>query len=132
MPPYPTCFRVKWKRMRKASATAPAPPSAAIPASTAATSGSRREVIGAGVEAVVGAVYLDGGIDPAREAVRVLLGEALVYGLAGALLGGAVMFAFAHFVGVALDTVRQTESHLITRHYDGFAGAKGPRIRGRR
>ncbi len=35
-------------------------------------------------------------------------------------------------VGVALDTVRQIESHLITRHYDGFAGTKGPRIRGRR
>ncbi|RYF04971.1 MAG: preprotein translocase subunit SecY, partial [Oxalobacteraceae bacterium] len=35
-------------------------------------------------------------------------------------------------VGVALDTVRQIESHLITHHYDGFAGARGPRIRGRR
>ncbi|MBN1959534.1 MAG: preprotein translocase subunit SecY [Deltaproteobacteria bacterium] len=35
-------------------------------------------------------------------------------------------------VGVALDTVRQIESHLITRHYDGFAGSRGPRIRGRR
>ncbi len=35
-------------------------------------------------------------------------------------------------IGVALDTVRQIESHLITRHYDGFAGPKGPRIRGRR
>ena len=35
-------------------------------------------------------------------------------------------------VGVALDTVRQIESHLITRHYDGFSGRKGPRIRGRR
>ena len=35
-------------------------------------------------------------------------------------------------VGVALDTVRQIEGHLITRHYEGFAGAKGPRIRGRR
>ena len=34
-------------------------------------------------------------------------------------------------VGVALDTVRQIESHLITQHYDGFAGSKGPRIRGR-
>ena len=34
-------------------------------------------------------------------------------------------------VGVALDTVSQIESHLITRHYDGFTGAKGPRIRGR-
>jgi preprotein translocase subunit SecY len=35
-------------------------------------------------------------------------------------------------VGVALDTVRQIESHLITRHYDGFAGATGARIRSRR
>jgi len=35
-------------------------------------------------------------------------------------------------VGVALDTVRQIESHLITRHYDGFSGKKGPRIRGSR
>lgn len=34
-------------------------------------------------------------------------------------------------VGVALDTVGQIESHLITRHYEGFTGAKGPRIRGR-
>jgi len=35
-------------------------------------------------------------------------------------------------VGVALDTVSQIESHLITHHYEGFAGAGGPRIRGRR
>lgn len=35
-------------------------------------------------------------------------------------------------VGVALDTVQQIESHLITRHYEGFTGARGPRIRGRR
>jgi len=35
-------------------------------------------------------------------------------------------------VGVALDTVQQIESHLITRHYEGFTGPKGPRIRGRR
>lgn len=35
-------------------------------------------------------------------------------------------------VGVALDTVAQIESHLITRHYDGLAGSGGPRIRGRR
>jgi preprotein translocase subunit SecY len=34
-------------------------------------------------------------------------------------------------VGVALDTVRQIEQHLIMRHYDGFSG-KGKRIRGRR
>jgi len=35
-------------------------------------------------------------------------------------------------VGVALDTVQQVESHLITRHYEGLTGPKGPRIRGRR
>ena len=34
-------------------------------------------------------------------------------------------------VGVALYTVQQIESHLITRHYEGFTGPKGPRIRGR-
>jgi len=35
-------------------------------------------------------------------------------------------------VGVALDTVQQIEGHLITRHYEGFTGARGSRIRGRR
>ena len=35
-------------------------------------------------------------------------------------------------VGVALDTVQQIESHLITRHYEGFTGPRGPRIRGNR
>jgi preprotein translocase subunit SecY len=30
-------------------------------------------------------------------------------------------------VGVALDTVQQIESHLITRNYEGFSGPKGPR-----
>ena len=34
-------------------------------------------------------------------------------------------------VGVALDTVQQIESYLITRNYEGFTGPKGPRIRGR-
>jgi preprotein translocase subunit SecY len=34
-------------------------------------------------------------------------------------------------VGVALDTVQQIQSHLITRNYEGFSGPKGPRIRGR-
>ena len=34
-------------------------------------------------------------------------------------------------VGVALDTVQQIESHLITRNYEGFAG-KRTRVRGRR
>ena len=35
-------------------------------------------------------------------------------------------------VGVALDTAAQIESHLISRSYEGFAGAHGPRLRGRR
>ena len=34
-------------------------------------------------------------------------------------------------VGVALDVVQQMEAHLISRNYDGFAGPRGPRIRGR-
>ena len=34
-------------------------------------------------------------------------------------------------VGVALDTVQQIESHMLTRHYDGFLGARG-KFRGRR
>ncbi len=34
-------------------------------------------------------------------------------------------------VGVTMDTAQQIESHLITRHYDGFANLKGGRIRGR-
>src|SRR5204862_7141904 len=35
-------------------------------------------------------------------------------------------------VGVALDTAQQIEGHLITRHYEGFTGPRGVRIRGRR
>jgi preprotein translocase subunit SecY len=39
-------------------------------------------------------------------------------------------------VGVLLDTMRQMESHLMMRHYDGFlrggrGGKSGPRLRGR-
>lgn len=35
-------------------------------------------------------------------------------------------------VAVALDTVQQIESHLITRNYEGFAGKSGKRSRGGR
>lgn len=36
-------------------------------------------------------------------------------------------------VGVAMDTVSQIESHLLTRHYEGFlGGSKAGRFRGRR
>jgi len=34
-------------------------------------------------------------------------------------------------VAVTLDTVAQVEAHLMTRHYDGLAGPKGARVRGR-
>jgi preprotein translocase subunit SecY len=33
--------------------------------------------------------------------------------------------------GVALDTVQQVEAHLITRNYEGLAGARATKIRGR-
>ena len=45
------------------------------------------------------------------------------------IFGGTALLII---VGVALDTVQQIESHLITRNYDGFTGPKGPRIRGRK
>lgn len=35
-------------------------------------------------------------------------------------------------VGVALDTVNQVESHLISRHLEGLTGPEGPRLQGRR
>ncbi|MBL7649783.1 MAG: preprotein translocase subunit SecY [Candidatus Hydrogenedentes bacterium] len=35
-------------------------------------------------------------------------------------------------VGVALDTIKQIEQHLTMRHYDGFSGKGGGRIRSRR
>jgi preprotein translocase subunit SecY len=35
-------------------------------------------------------------------------------------------------VGVAMDTVAQIEAQLVMRHYDGFSGPGGKRIRGRR
>lgn len=35
-------------------------------------------------------------------------------------------------VGVALDTVKQIEQHLVMRHYEGFGSARGGRIRSRR
>ena len=35
-------------------------------------------------------------------------------------------------VGVAMDTVAQVEAQLIMRHYEGFSGKGGKRIRGRR
>jgi preprotein translocase subunit SecY len=51
--------------------------------------------------------------------------------------GIGIQFAFGGtslliVIGVAMDTMNQIESQLIMRHYDGFLGARGRRIRGRR
>jgi len=35
-------------------------------------------------------------------------------------------------VGVALDTIKQIEQHLVMRHYEGFSSTRGGRIRSRR
>lgn len=35
-------------------------------------------------------------------------------------------------VGVAMDTIAQIESHLLTRSYEGFLGPGGPKMRGRK
>ena len=49
-------------------------------------------------------------------------------GRAASTFGGTALLIV---VGVALDTVQQIEGHLISRNYEGFAGPRGPRIRGR-
>ena len=55
---------------------------------------------------------------------------ALISGVLGVqfTFGGTALLIV---VGVALDTVQQIEGHLISRNYEGFAGPRGPRIRGR-
>ncbi|MGE0887655.1 MAG: preprotein translocase subunit SecY [Blastocatellales bacterium] len=35
-------------------------------------------------------------------------------------------------VGVAMDTISQVEAQLVMRHYEGFLGSRGGRLRGRR
>ncbi len=35
-------------------------------------------------------------------------------------------------VGVAMDTISQVEAQLVMRHYEGFLGPRGGRLRGRR
>ncbi len=93
------------------------------------------------------------GIRPGRQTseriddilTRVTLPGSLFIGFAAILPAFAVQLGitetqqFAQFfggtsllimVGVTLDTLKQVESHLLMRHYDGFM--KGGRIRGRR
>jgi preprotein translocase subunit SecY len=74
---------------------------------------------------LVGALFLAG----------VAMLPKLVYGVLSVYDYSIVQFfggtSLLILVGVALDTVRQIEQHLIMRHYDGFAG-KGKRLRSRR
>ncbi|MFN0121791.1 MAG: preprotein translocase subunit SecY [Blastocatellia bacterium] len=58
-------------------------------------------------------------------------------GLGWLLVGLGVSFYFGGtslliVVGVAMDTISQVESQLVMRHYDGFLGPRGGRLRGRR
>jgi preprotein translocase subunit SecY len=62
------------------------------------------------------------GLRPAERAPRVRSNLPFYFG------GTALLIV----VGVALDTVNQIESYLITRNYEGITGATGARIRGRR
>ena len=58
----------------------------------------------------------------------------VIPGVVSSMMGTSFQFggtALLIVVGVALDTVQQIEGHLITRNYEGFAGPRGPRIRGR-
>ncbi|MBF5041028.1 preprotein translocase subunit SecY [Aggregicoccus sp. 17bor-14] len=67
-----------------------------------------------------GAIYL-AAICVIPSVISSLLGVHFTFG------GTALLIV----VGVALDTVQQIEGHLISRNYEGFAGPRGPRIRGR-
>ena len=71
------------------------------------------------------------------------IGESLYNGISGIpglgwlLTGLGVSFYFGGTslliaVGVAMDTVSQVESQLVMRHYDGFLGPRGTRLKGRR
>jgi preprotein translocase subunit SecY len=58
-------------------------------------------------------------------------------GLGWILTGLGISFYFGGtslmiVVGVAMDTVSQVEAQLVMRHYDGFLGPRGGRLRGRR
>ena len=72
-----------------------------------------------------------------------LIGEPLyniisnIPGLSWLLTGLGVSFYFGGtslliVVGVAMDLISQLEAQLVMRHYDGFLGPRGGRLRGRR
>ena len=75
---------------------------------------------------VVGAFFLAGiALLPTLVQMQV---PSLSYQVASFLGGTSLLI----LVGVALDTVRQIETHLTMRNYDGFLGGGGRRVRGRR
>ena len=59
------------------------------------------------------------------------MSNALLRLCAAACAAGGLLLLSACDDGADFDTAQQIEGHLITRHYDGFAGPQGPRIRGR-
>jgi preprotein translocase subunit SecY len=75
---------------------------------------------------VVGAFFLAGiALLPTLVQSQI---PSLSYNVASFMGGTSLLI----LVGVALDTVRQIETHLTMRNYDGFLGGGGRRVRGRR
>jgi preprotein translocase subunit SecY len=60
---------------------------------------------------------------------RILIGQFGIPASIATPFGGTSILIV---VGVAMDTVAQIESHLLTRHYEGFLGTKGGKFKGRR
>ena len=55
------------------------------------------------------------------------------FGIPGSLASTFGGTSLLIVVGVAMDTVAQVETHLLSRHYDGFLGSKmGGRFKGRK
>ena len=69
---------------------------------------------------VVGSLYL-AAVCLLPEILRSQLAIPFYFGGTGLLI----------VVGVAIDTVAQIESHMLTRHYEGFLKKSGGRVKGR-
>jgi len=54
------------------------------------------------------------------------------FGIPGSLIATFGGTSILIVVGVAMDTVAQMESHLLSRNYEGFLGGKSGRFKGRR
>ena len=80
------------------------------------------------IERVLNRITFGGAIYLAVICILPHVVSTIVPQLSAARFGGTGLLIV---VGVALDTVQQIEGHLISRNYEGFAGPRGPRIRGR-